>query len=234
MIVIGRREKESIIRGIQSAIKREYTDFKMSNNFSTYNCRHFAKWDLIYTNMEKILINEGFVTIKMDRKIWQFIALVHSSTNTLYVLMRKKNFLNLQGTRKKRKIPHYVDGFSTINDYQSEYEQIKLFENQNDFEIEHIEEILNLLNIYKDEIKQFSVIAFEEEKGDLIGVENYVIDSKFNVIDSESWSELINPFYDYDVDNENSKYEYNINDENNENEDTFRLKVKKDKKRKRL
>lgn len=208
MTKLNKTEITSIIQAIQNGIKEDYIDFKKSNSFSTYNCKNFLKWDLIYTNISSKILKESFKTVKMNRKIWEFVTIIHEPTNTLYIVTRKKNFLKLQSERVKRNIPHYIDGFATINNTSSQYEQLELFDVSKKFDEKQINDILQLLGEYKDKIKQFCVIVFEEAKGDLIGIENYLVDSKLNVVDSIDWSTFIKPHFDIE-----EEYEYTVNDE---------------------
>lgn len=192
---LNEEEMKSIIAAIQNGIKEDYIDFKKSNNLTTFNCGKSAKWDLIYTNLMNKLDSTKFEKIYMSRKIWDFVAIIDKETKILYILTRKANFFKVQQGRKKRKHPHYIDGFATLNSQIDLGGQIDLFGLPKEFETNEIDEILDLLKVHRDEVSGFNVISFDEISGDLIEVTVYEVDKYLNITAEYSASEYIEPHY---------------------------------------
>lgn len=229
MVKLQETDAKSIIQTIQNGIKEDFSDFKRNNKFATYNCKHSAKWDLIYTNIANKLSEERFIKINMSRKIWDFIGFIHKETKILYIITRKKNFLKIQHERKTRKHPHYIDGFATLNEYKEIEAQVELFDTFTEFEENEITDVLNMLGENKDFVHGFNVITFEEVSGDIIEVEVYEVNARLNITDSYSCSEFITPHFDIDHEPVDSE---NINDgveKDNENDDlAIGIKKKKE------
>ncbi|GEM_PF-2682721 len=196
---LGDEEKSAIIQAVQNGIREDMRDFWLENKLSSRNSRHGLKWDFINTNLDKKLQIPRLECKIIDRKIWEFPIIFDNITGNLYLVTREKNFWRIKKERNKRKSPHYVDGFVTLNkNVKVEKAQIELFNTDIEFEKEQIDKILELISEYRDKVTKVLICVFQEEGNQLISFRTILTDEYLNVDEkaTEDWSRLINVKFD--------------------------------------
>lgn len=192
----------SIVKGIAAGIG---DDTKQVLQKEGINARYstsekYLKWDLLYRNIRNNLRNSCIMMDLVKIPGWILLPLFDSIEGNLYLIMKENRFDNILKTHNKRKSLHYIeDAIRTFNKGIEEYKQSSLFENQEETDSlsKVLEGILLDLSLDRQLVRKFAVILFDELNGELTAVRCCLLDSNYNIVKQEDWSQYIE--HDYSV-----------------------------------
>lgn len=209
-------DKKSFISAIQKGLSNAKTEIYNSNTI-TENRKHMEKWDKINTCMYDLFFgNDRFSVIPLDRGLFKLIMIFDNKEQALYTIMKKDNFHKLLN-RKTLQKAHYIDAMLDYNyPYQETPMQISLFDAKNMFSENAEKQIKNLqMNIKnllsKDSIKKYVTIVVDFSGYTLTEVRAILCSKWLEIIETDYWSEHINPSFDDIEDNGNRDFVQNTN-----------------------
>lgn len=186
----------SIVRGIAAGVgddtKQVLQREGISARYST--SEKYIKWDLIYRNIRNNLRNSHIFMDFAKIPGWTLLPLFDSIEGNLYLIMKENRFDNILKTHNKRKSLHYIeDAIRTFNKGIESYNQISLFEENEETETlsKVLEGILADLSLDRQLIRRFAVILFDELNGELTAVRCCLVDSNYDIVKWEDWSQYI-------------------------------------------
>ena len=186
----------SIVNGIAAGIG---DDTKQVLQKEGINARYstsekYIKWDLLYRNIRKNLRNSHIIMDFAKIPGWTLLPLFDSIEGNLYLIMKENRFDSILKTHNKRKSLHYIeDAIRTFNKGIESYKQTSLFEDKEETDAlsKVLEGILLDLSLDRQLVKKFAVILFDELNGELTAVRCCLVDSNYNIVKKEDWSQYI-------------------------------------------
>lgn len=186
----------SIVKGIATGIgddtKQVLQKEGINERYST--SEKYLKWDLLYRNIRNNLRNSHIFMDFVKIPGWTLLPLFDSIEGNLYLIMKENRFDNVLKTHNKRKSLHYIeDAIRTFNKGIESYTQASLFEEKEEAESlsKVLEGILADLSLDRQLIRRFAVILFDELNGELTAVRCCLVDSNFDIVMQEDWSQYI-------------------------------------------
>ncbi|MBX7001915.1 hypothetical protein EX219_09990 [Bacillus aerophilus] len=192
--------KSLIIRSVADAFNKDVKAFKEEFDLETYNNVKFLKWDFTNTNIIRNLPHQNFDCVKAKRGPWIFVLIYNKISGTLFTLMRKDRFFEIQEKTKRDKI-HYIDAFSSINkgEKASEviYKQIDIFDMDSKAWNKEVNVVLeDLLKHIPGEVKKYVLLTFKNEKNEIVDFSALILTPSLGIAYEESWNEFIPADYD--------------------------------------
>lgn len=193
---IPTKEIISIIDGISAGLGDDTKQILQKENIdSKYsNSKKDLKWDLLHRNIRANLRGSHIIAEFAKVPGWKILPLFDTIEGNLYLLMKEYRFNNILKTRKKRSKDHYMEELvKTFNMGIEDFQQISFIENDNlPSEVSKvISSILSDISLEKDLIKCFAVILFDDLNDELVSVRCCILDSNFNIVHQENWSQYI-------------------------------------------
>ena len=186
----------SIVKGIATGIgddtKQVLQKEGINERYST--SEKYLKWDLLYRNIRNNLRNSHIFMDFVKIPGWTLLPLFDSIEGNLYLIMKENRFDNILKTHNKRKSLHYIeDAIRTFNKGIESYTQTSLFEEEEEAESlsKVLEGILADLSLDRQLIRRFAVILFDELNGELTAVRCCLVDSNYDIVMQEDWSQYI-------------------------------------------
>lgn len=186
----------SIVKGIATGIgddtKQVLQKEGINERYST--SEKYLKWDLLYRNIRNNLRNSHIFMDFVKIPGWTLLPLFDSIEGNLYLIMKENRFDNILKTHNKRKSLHYIeDAIRTFNKGIGSYTQTSLFEEKEEAESlsKVLEGILADLSLDRQLIRRFAVILFDELNGELTAVRCCLVDSNYDIVMQEDWSQYI-------------------------------------------
>lgn len=186
----------SIVKGIATGIG---DDTKQVLQKEGINARYstsekYLKWDLLYRNIRNNLQNSHVIMDFAKIPGWTLFPLFDSIEGNLYFIMKENRFDNILKTQNKRKSLHYIeDAIRTFNKGIESYKQESLFEEKEETDSlsKVLEGILADLSLDRQLVRRFAVILFDELNGELTAVRCCLVDSNYDIVKQEDWSQYI-------------------------------------------
>lgn len=193
---IPTKEIISIIDGVSAGLGDDTKQILQKENIdSKYsNSKKDLKWDLLHRNIRANLRGSHIIAEFAKVPGWKILPLFDTIKGNLYLLMKEYRFNNILKTRKKRSKDHYMEELvKTFNMGIEDFQQISFIENDNlPAEVSKvISSILSDISLEKDLIKCFAVILFDDLNDELVSVRCCILDSNFNIVHQENWSQYI-------------------------------------------
>lgn len=204
-------DKKVIISAIQRGLSNAQTEIYNSNTI-TENRKHMEKWDKINTCVYDLFYeNDRFTITPLDRGLFKLLMIFDNKEHTLFTIIKKDNFNKLLN-RKTLSKAHYIDSMFDYNYlYQKNPMQISIFDAENMFsegaerQIKDLQTTIENL-LLTDSIKKYITIVVDF-KGFTLTEVHAVLGSKWlEIIETDDWSEYINPSFDDIEDNGRRDY----------------------------
>lgn len=193
---IGSQSVISIVKGIAAGIGDDTKQVlqKEGINAKYSTSEKYIKWDLLYRNIRNNLRNSHIIMDFAKIPGWTLLPLFDSIEGNLYLIMKENRFDSILKTHNKRKRLHYIeDAITTFNKGIESYTQTSLFEDKEETDTlsKVLEGILVDLSLDRQLVRKFAVILFDELNGELTAVRCCLVDSNYNIVKQEDWSQYI-------------------------------------------
>lgn len=185
-----------IVKGIAAGIGDDTKQVlqKEGINAKYSTSEKYIKWDLLYRNIRNNLRNSHIIMDFSKIPGWTLLPLFDSIEGNLYLIMKENRFDSILKTHNKRKSLHYIeDAIRTFNKGIESYTQTSLFEDKEETDTlsKVLEGILVDLSLDRQLVRKFVVILFDELNGELTAVRCCLVDSNYNIVKQEDWSQYI-------------------------------------------
>lgn len=204
-------DKKSIIFAIQTGLSNAWVEIYSSNTI-TENRKHMEKWDKINTCVYDLFLeNDRFSVMPLDRGLFKLIMIFDNKERILFTIIKKDNFNKLL-RRKLLPKAHYIDAMFDYNySYRQEPMQMSMFDAKNMFsegverQIKDLQTTIDSLLLNGPIKKYISIVV--DFKGFTLTEVRAVLGSKWlEIIETDDWSEYINPSFDEIEDNGKRDY----------------------------
>lgn len=137
---MNEEERKQISQAIIEGLTCNVEEFYLETGLTHRNGQHMLRWDYIYTNISKNLVNSKLKLVKIYRGIFTFDLIVDEETKVVYSVIKEKNLFII---RKNKNSNHYMWALASINkDVASKEKQLSLFESNN-IDIKFYEDVIN-------------------------------------------------------------------------------------------
>jgi hypothetical protein len=210
--------KSIISSAISSSLKYRIIELKNISGFKhSFMSKYVVKWDLIYNSIIDLLqeYKDKYEYHLSMRGIWRILLIADKETGLMCSVIKLERFSQLKNSKRSKF--HYLDILASINkDLHSTNEQIKIdgvniTESINNFDNAILKDNLDkLVKDFNSYINKYFLVAFVENENELLKLKAFMPDKNLNIVESEDWSDLIEPSYDLVIpdDNENYKEQY--------------------------
>ena len=124
---MNEEEKKQISQAIIEGLTCNVEEFYLETGLTHRNGQYMLRWDYIYTNISKNLVNSKLKLVKIYRGIFTFDLIVDEEAKVVYSVIKEKN---LSIIRKNKNSNHYMWALASINK-NIELKQLSLFTNNN-------------------------------------------------------------------------------------------------------
>ena len=124
---MNEEERKQISQAIIEGLTCNVEEFYLETGLTHRNGQHMLRWDYIYTNISRNLVNSKLKLVKIYRGIFTFDLIVDEETKVIYSVIKEKN---LSIIRKNKNSNHYMWALASINK-NIEQKQLSLFANNN-------------------------------------------------------------------------------------------------------
>ena len=194
-------DKKRFVDAIQNGLLRARDELYASGTL-TNNRIHMQKWDYIVTELKRSFsTDDRYAFVPLDRGLFKPVMMFDKEAKTLYTVMKRHNFENLMGRKSVTK-SHYIDALLDYNyGYQKEPLQMDIFDEPGLFSVNAELQINDLkltigslLNA--DDVTRYVTIVVDFTSFALTDAKAVLCSKWLNIIESDSWSEIITPSYE--------------------------------------
>ena len=126
---MNEEERKQISQAIIEGLTCNVEEFYLETGLTHRNGQHMLRWDYIYTNISKNLVNSKLKLVKIHRGIFTFDLIVDEEAKVVYSVIKEKN---LSIIRKNKNSNHYMWALASINkNIEQKLKQLSLFANDN-------------------------------------------------------------------------------------------------------
>lgn len=184
-----------IVNAVVSAVTTDISEDIRKSGLTkqTMNSYPTRAWDLINRNIcNKLSAIENCVTGHCNRGPWNFVAIFHKPSGTLFTIMREER---LSQVRKKQPRTHYVKYLADVFNADLEINQQSLLtdSNENNIDNERLEvaKICNALYISTDIVEHHALVLFSAKDELVHSIRCCNVNGAFEEFNSVSWNEFI-------------------------------------------
>jgi hypothetical protein len=197
MDIVGNNKNlmRRIVRAIDKAIVDDVPEYLREHHKETNNAVIQLRGDCINDNLRKLVVGGDIELISFKRCAWQGRLLVDRSAKITYTIANQKTLHAIP--RKWRGKPHFLQSLLYIENsgYEAPVKQLTLMESL-PFEAEELENDYNAIVaglINPGEGYRHYVIAYDAEGSELKDIQVEFLDKDFNIIETASLNEYIEP-----------------------------------------
>lgn len=126
---MNEEERKQISQAIIEGLTCNVEEFYLETGLTHRNGQYMLRWDYIYTNISKNLVNSKLKLVKIYRGIFTFDLIVDEEAKVVYSVIKEKN---LSIIRKNKNSNHYMWALASINkNIEQKLKQLSLFANDN-------------------------------------------------------------------------------------------------------
>lgn len=122
---MNEEERKEISQAIIEGLTCNVEEFYLETGLTHRNGQHMLRWDYIYTNIAKNLMNSNLKLVKIYRGIFTFDLIVNEEEKVIYSVIKEKN---LSVIKRNRNSNHYMWALASINkNIEQKLKQLSLF-----------------------------------------------------------------------------------------------------------
>ena len=168
------------------------------NDLQTKNSVPARIWDLMNTNIIKMLKTQDCTIAKAHRGPWEMLIIFEKTTQCIFTLMREKRFMEIRKHRTKRANMHYIDVLAKHfnGDLIAEQKQLSFFShtfNDEDKLVRIVQELLSDLKGDVEVVRNHVLVLFDTAGYQLTHIRAVMVTSDLEIAmgSEQDWSMYI-------------------------------------------
>lgn len=184
---------EKLVKAFCRTTEDILNDIDSEYNLSTGNYKNVGAWDIRFSRIKQVAIQNDLTVLTKKRGIWTFICVLNPETGVIYLFTKEKNLDFVIKNLGKQNI-HYFHAFVSLNSKAVDLEnhQMSLFSIlTEEYEVKRLREIQKILGEDYPLVERVVFVVAREENKKIVNVEAKLFNKYFEILDLEDWSSYI-------------------------------------------
>jgi len=190
---LNNRTIESLVKAFTGTTNDVVNEIKQEYGMDTGNFKNGGAWDIRFSRIKQVALQNDLVVLTKRRGIWTFICVLETETGILYVFSKEKN-LETVIKNLGRKTIHYFHAFVSLNSgpVDLENQQMSLFSTlPEEYENRRLREVQKILGEDYPLVNEVVFVVAKEEEKKIVGVEAKLFNRYFEPVDTQDWTAYV-------------------------------------------